>query len=159
MDWLNGPLVWAIDAWHQPMYLFPRGCPRILYWPLATTTAEDRRAYTATTACRMVACIEAGWLERLVRTVLHRYALPAESFECLDDAGMWVARDAVSPDGVTAIDDLAAALSAADVELRVVPSLEPLKALWRTSLHVSGIRLRNMRTAWSRAASPADVSA
>lgn len=24
MDWLNGPLVWAIDDWHQPMYLFPR---------------------------------------------------------------------------------------------------------------------------------------
>ena len=28
-DWLNGPLVWAIDEWHQPMYLFPRDCPRI----------------------------------------------------------------------------------------------------------------------------------
>jgi hypothetical protein len=42
MDWLNGPLVWAIDAWHQPMYLFPRDCPRILYWPLATTNAADR---------------------------------------------------------------------------------------------------------------------
>jgi hypothetical protein len=22
-EWPNGPLVWAIDAWHQPMYLFP----------------------------------------------------------------------------------------------------------------------------------------
>jgi hypothetical protein len=34
----------------------------------------------------------------------------------------------------------------ANVELRIVPTLEPLKALWSTALHVSGIRLRNMRT-------------
>ncbi|MGO7421998.1 DUF6886 family protein, partial [Rhizobium ruizarguesonis] len=29
------------------------------------------------------------------------------------------------------------------VELRVVDTLTPLKGLWGTSLHVSGIRLRN----------------
>ena len=23
-EWLNGPLVWAIDEAHQPLYLFPR---------------------------------------------------------------------------------------------------------------------------------------
>ena len=23
LEWLNGPLVWAIDEWHQPMYMFP----------------------------------------------------------------------------------------------------------------------------------------
>lgn len=41
-EWLNGPLVWAIDDWHAPMYLFPRDCPRILIWPLPETTEEDR---------------------------------------------------------------------------------------------------------------------
>ena len=53
-------------------------------------------------------------------------------------------RAAVMPGRVTAIRDLATALADADVELRVLPSLEPLIALWRTSLHDSGIRLRNM---------------
>jgi hypothetical protein len=43
--WLNGPLVWAIDAWHQPMYLFPRHCPRTLFWFVATTTDADRAQY------------------------------------------------------------------------------------------------------------------
>ena len=40
-DWLNGPLVWAIDEPHQPMYLFPRDCPRILLWPRETSSAGD----------------------------------------------------------------------------------------------------------------------
>ena len=26
-EWLNSPLVWAIDAWHAPCYLFPPGLP------------------------------------------------------------------------------------------------------------------------------------
>src|SRR5689334_11158066 len=77
MDWLNGPLVWAIDDWHQPMYLFPRDCPRILLWPTAATTPEDRRAHW-TTSCRMIAYIEWGWLARLARAVLYRYTLPSE---------------------------------------------------------------------------------
>lgn len=34
------------------------------------------------------------------------------------------------------------------VELRVVDSLRPLKGLWTTGLHVSGIRLRYARD-WS----------
>lgn len=29
-EWLNGPLVWAIDEDHQRLYLFPRECPRIV---------------------------------------------------------------------------------------------------------------------------------
>jgi hypothetical protein len=53
-EWLNGPLVWAIDEWHQPMYLFPRDCPRILIWPTERTTAEDRRRYWGAGSARMI---------------------------------------------------------------------------------------------------------
>src|SRR5579875_2634220 len=73
MDWLNGPLVWAIDDWHEPMYLFPRDCPRILVWPVETTTDQDRRTYRTASACRMMAFIEWGWLDRLTSAVLYRY--------------------------------------------------------------------------------------
>lgn len=151
-EWLSGPLVWAIDAWHQPMYLFPRDCPRILLWPRAGTSSEDLRIYWGDRSCRMVAHIESAWFEALSRAALYRYEFPIHAFESLDDAGMWVARAAVEPTGVERIDDLAGALLECEVELRVLPSLAPLKDLWSTSLHVSGIRLRNIK-GWSNPAS------
>jgi hypothetical protein len=142
-EWLNGPLVWAIDGWHQPMYLFPRDCPRILLWPVADTSADDLKSYWGTRSCRMVAYIESGWFEILSHSALYRYELPPDAFESLGDAGMWAARSAVEPVAVQRIDDLPDTLRAHRVELVVAPSLIPLRKLWSTSLHVSGIRLRN----------------
>ena len=54
-EWLNGPLVWAIDDWHQPLYLFPRECPRILLWPTSRTTKQDRLRWMGDISARMVA--------------------------------------------------------------------------------------------------------
>ena len=142
-EWLNDPLVWAIDDWHAPMYLFPRDCPRVFAWPTDATTAPDRQAFTAITSCRMVAHIEKRWFDRLSRAKLFRYTLPADGFESLDDAGMWVARNAVTPTSVERIEDLPRALERAGVELRILPSLQTLQPLWSTSLHVSAIRMRN----------------
>ncbi|WP_375791607.1 DUF6886 family protein [Paraburkholderia tropica] len=45
-EWLNGPLVWANDAAHSLLYLFPRECPRILLWPTPHTTVEDRKNWS-----------------------------------------------------------------------------------------------------------------
>src|SRR4051812_38036980 len=97
MEWLNGPLVWAIDEPHQPMYLFPRDCPRILVWPTATTSADDRAAWVRSTTARMAAYVEVTWLDRLRTAVVHRYEFGDAGFEDLGDAGMWVSRNAVSP--------------------------------------------------------------
>jgi hypothetical protein len=91
----------------------------------------------------MRAWIERSWLDRLRAAGLWRYELPAEAFESLSDAGMHVARRAVAPIARTRLEDLPAALAAAGVEPEVVDSLLPLKPLWQTSLHTSGIRLRN----------------
>lgn len=44
-DWLNGPLVWAIDEARAFLYLFPRACPRIVIWSTADTSPEDRRQW------------------------------------------------------------------------------------------------------------------
>jgi hypothetical protein len=49
-----------------------------------------------------------------------------------------------------ALDDLPAELAACRVELRVMPSLVPLGGVWATSLHASGIRLRNA-AGWAEA--------
>ena len=149
-EWLNGPLVWAIDEPHRAMYLFPRDCPRILIWPRADTTADDRSRWFGGRNCRMIAHIEWAWLERLRETTLHCYELPTESFVTLNDAGMWVSRHGVTPIGRHAIGNLPEALQAEGVELRIMETLTPLRDVWSTSLHASGIRLRNAR-GWQEA--------
>lgn len=148
MDWLNGPLVWAIDAWHQPLYLFPRDCPRILAWPTGATSAADRARHWPGGATRMLAFVEHGWMERLRTATIRRYALPGATFEPLGDAGMWVSRAAVMPAREETLTGLPDRLREDGVELRAVGDLRPLRRLWHTSLHVSGIRLRNAATGW-----------
>lgn len=147
MEWLNGPLVWAIDAAHSPLYLFPRDCPRIVMWKLNKSSKEDIATYWNDSSKPMVAFFEEAWLDRVDGTRLFRYELPSESFIDLNDAGMHVSKCGVTPLKVDVLDDLIANLKKAGVELRPLPDLSPLKAAWSTSLHVSGVRLRNAR-AW-----------
>jgi hypothetical protein len=142
-EWLNGPLVWAIDELHQPMYLFPRDCPRVLCWPTPTTTLEDYERWWGERSCRMIAHIEWTWLDCLATGSLHRYELPEATFMSLHDAGMWVSRLPLTPIKCETLSDLLAELRGHGVELRIMESLASLKELWNTSLHVSGIRLRN----------------
>lgn len=142
MDWLNGPLVWAIEESVDFMYLFPRDCPRILTWPIeGTTSLEDREAWLGDH--RAAAYIHRDWLERVSTASVYRYDLPAETFEDLQDAGMWVSRTQVDPLQCDCLIDLPAELRQRDVDLLVVDSLLPLRALLDTTLHFSGIRLRN----------------
>jgi len=140
-EWLNGPLVWAIDDDHDFMYLFPRDCPRILIWATPETPEAERRRWLRD--CRAAAYVERRWLERLEGETVHRYELPVADFEDLGDAGMWVARKAVAPLEHVAMSQLDREFAPRGVELRAVDSLRPLKSLWDTGLHVSGIRLRN----------------
>ena len=143
-DWLNGPLVWAIDAWHAPLYYFPRDCPRILLWKTARTTPDDLdRWWRGDRGRRMQAHVEAAWLERLKTTAIYRYVFAADAFEPLQDVGMWVARRAVRPLAVEPVGDLPAALARVYVELHVLADLLPLKGVWESTLHASGVRLRN----------------
>lgn len=144
-DWLNGPLVWAIDEPHQPMYLFPRDCPRILLWQTPQTLEADRAAWWGERTDRMIACVEWAWFERVRTARLFRYDLPPEWFEDLGDAGMWVSRTAVAPTSVEVIDDLVGALERSGTELRFMTSLAPLRTIWSSSVHASGVRLRNAR--------------
>lgn len=144
-DWLNGPLVWAIDEPHQAMYLFPRDCPRILLWATPDSTSKDIEHWWRGSHYKALAYVEKAWLEPLKTTPIYRYELPTESFENLHDAGMWVSKEVVEPLQMDVLNDLVDELEIHDVELRVVQSLVPLKEVWRTSLHASGIRLRNAR--------------
>lgn len=142
-QWLNGPLVWAIDAWHQPLYLFPRDCPRILLWATSQTTDQDRTQYFGSSQARMLAYVESSWVPDIETETLCCYSLPSATFESLEDAGMWVSRFAVEPSARRSLINLPQRLRQAGVEVRVVDSLSPMRDVWATSLHASGIRLRN----------------
>ncbi|HEX4303928.1 MAG TPA: hypothetical protein VHZ78_14110 [Rhizomicrobium sp.] len=143
--WLNGPLVWAIDEAHSFLYFFPRDCPRILIWPTARSTAADRQRWMGETAARAVAYVEASWLDRLKAATVYRYDLPVTGFEDIGDVGMWVSRTAVQPLRIDAFAALDRRLAEADVELRVLEELTPLRDVLDSTLHASGIRLRNAR--------------
>ena len=142
------PLVWAVDEDHAATYLFPRDCPRILLWLTPETTPEDRERWWGNRPdTPFIAHVEWDWYERLRAHVLYQYELPAASFVPLeDDAWMWVSREAVEPLGMTTISDIPAAMAEAGVELRLMRSLAPLWKAWESTVHFSGIRLRNSRT-------------
>jgi hypothetical protein len=93
----------------------------------------------------MVIAIESAWLERLRATTLYRYEMPAERFESMWHAGgHWVARERIEPLGVEPVGDLLAAIAAADVELRITPSLIDLwLRVIESTLEFSGTRLRH----------------
>lgn len=84
-------------------------------------------------------------MDRLQTEVLYRYEFPTPSFQDLDDAGMWISKTEVLPLACKKINDLPSLLSTSNVEVRPLNALTPLRELWQTSLHVSGIRLRNAR--------------
>lgn len=143
---VDEPLVWAIDDEHAPLFFFPRDCPRICWWPLPQSTADDLDRWWGDRNARMVACTEWAWLEPMRSTRIYRYTMPEETFEPLDEPtgpGTRVSRAAVEPLAVEAVGGLFAALRDANVELRLMHRLTPLRGVWDTSLHASGIRLRN----------------
>ena len=144
-EWLNGPLIWAIDEWHQPMYMFPKEYPRILLWRKENTTDRDIKKYFGASTSKMLAYIEKDWAAMLEKGLIHRYELPYHSFISLDDAGMWVSQKTIYPLETLTFLDLPKHLLQSDVELRVIPSLNVLKDAWNNSLHVNGIRLRNSK--------------
>jgi hypothetical protein len=142
-EWLNDPLVWAIEEARQSMYLFPRECPRILLWATPKTTAADVGQWLEGQPARTLAYVERDWLERLQTAKTIRYELPTATFYDTNDAGMWVSLKTVYPLDKVTLTDLPARLAECSTELRVVDSLLPWKDVWSSTVHASGIRLRN----------------
>jgi uncharacterized protein DUF6886 len=137
------PVVWAIDADRLRNYLVPRDCPRVTYYAGRDATPADRDRYLGASAAVMA--IESAWWTRLRDCRLYCYHLPADTFECLDEgAGYFVSRAPVGVQGVEVVEDVIGALLARGVELRLMPTLWPLRdAIVRSSLQYSMIRLRN----------------
>ena len=123
------PAIWAIDSAHAPLYWFPRDCPRVTAWPRPTDDAAVFAEAWATAAPRVHA-IELGWLARMQETTLYRYDFAAADFGPWPDAsGQSIAEREVTPVGVVPLADLLGLHAEAGIELRLVPSLWPLRDL------------------------------
>ncbi|WP_240343631.1 DUF6886 family protein [Erwinia persicina] len=142
-DWLNGALVWATDEQHALLYIFPRECPRIVIWSFSETTPEDWLRWSGDCTKNAIAFIEQSWEDRFNSGSVYRYELPVSSFEEVGELGMWVSRTSVTPLGVTRLSNLPGELQLRNIGLRVMERLVPLKNIWMSSVHASGVRLRN----------------
>ena len=141
-------LVWAVDGPHCHLYYFPRDCPRVIISTSPRTSAEDAETFFGHTTATVIAAIESRWLERMRTTTVYRYTLPSEGFVLRDEpAGYWVSGQEVRTVEVEPIPDLMAALINASVELRVMPSLVPMRdAVIASTVEFGIIRWRNAVT-------------
>ena len=140
-------MVWAIDRAHLHNYLLPRDCPRVTFYVTADSDPADVTRLLGTTAARHVIAIESAWLAAVRATTLWLYEFPREPFELIDPiAATYVSRQPVRPLAVRRVDDLLGELTRRGVELRVTPSLWPLRdAVLASSLAFSFIRMGNAR--------------
>jgi hypothetical protein len=139
----SDPVVWAVEDEKVRNYLVPRDCPRVTYYAGAETAPEDRARFLGTSAA--VVAIEARWWNRIRSFTLHRYRLPSDTFECIDEcAGYFVSREPVRPLSVDIIEDPISEMLDRGVELRLLPTLVPLRDLIIAStLQFSIIRMRD----------------
>lgn len=142
-EYCSDVVVWAIEGRRLCNYLVPRECPRVTYYAGNDSTAADVERLLGSSPA--VVAIETGWLERARSTRLYCYHMPPETFECLDAcAGYFVSRVPVVPSRIEAFDEPLAELVKRGVELRVVPSLWPLRdTVVESTLQFSLIRMRN----------------
>jgi len=138
-------VVWAIAERLLHNYLLPRECPRVTFYALPTSDPADVIGLMGQTAARYIVAIESEWLPAVRETIVYLYEFSPDGFEEHDrGAGYYVRESAVTPLSVRRVDDLLGELVSRDVELRVTPSLWPLRdAVLASSLQFSFIRMRN----------------
>lgn len=144
------PAVWAVNQHFLPLFMLSRDCPRVTFWPISTTTAQDKDRYWEAVSSDFVIVVEWGWLDRILATTLHRYTFDSEFFELedpLDSAGyhgVYISRHTVSKESVESIHQPLHELSTMNVEVRFCDRLFPLHtALHSSTMHVSSMRMRN----------------
>ncbi len=142
---LPDPVVWAIGRRLLHNYLFPRDCPRVTFYATPDSDAADVERFFGQTTARSIVAIDSGWLDRVRNGSLYCYELPADTFTLIDEgADYYISREAVTPLSMRVIDDLLGELASRDVELRITPSLWPLRdAVLNSTLQFSFIRMRN----------------
>jgi len=140
------PVVWAVEDARLHSFLLPRDCPRVTFYPGPSSDERDVRSLMGPpgSAAKSVVAIESRWVPRVRETSLYLYRMPVVGFELADAmAGYWISTKPVSPLDVMQVRDCMQAIVERNVELRIVPSLWPLRdAVVKSSLSFSCIRMR-----------------
>ena len=121
------PSVWAVDPAHAALYWFPRDCPRVAVW-CNTEDQRERLHRRFVTRSARVQAAPVAWLDPMRRCELFEYRFEPSEFEPWTEAeGQWVAHRRVVPVSVEPVGDLLERQAAADIELRFVTDLAPLR--------------------------------
>ncbi|WP_028548862.1 DUF6886 family protein [Paenibacillus sp. UNC451MF] len=136
--------VWTIDEFHAPHYYFPRDCPRVCIWPYERTSDEDNLRFFGHSAVQRVMVVEAGWLDQIRAARLYRYTFNDKDFEIYDlNAGYYTSVHEVKPVSVEPVGDLLSVICDTGIELRLTPSLMPLReAILQSTVNFSMIRMK-----------------
>jgi hypothetical protein len=139
----KGLMVWAIDYEHLHNYLLPRDCPRVTFYASEKSDPKDVERLMGGTSAKHVVAVEARWLPEIQKQCLYQYEFNSEGFTLVDEvAGYWISSKPVIPVAETKIDNILAALTEHDVELRIMPSLWKLReAVINSTLGYSVIRM------------------
>ncbi|BBH19345.1 hypothetical protein Back11_06900 [Paenibacillus baekrokdamisoli] len=140
-------MIWTIDDFHAPHYFLPRDCPRVCVWPKEDTSEEDLHQFFGHSSTNRLVAIETGWYETVKNTQLYQYTFNSDAFTLYNrDAGYYITKQPVIPLAVEPLDDLLAAMIALGIELRVTPSLIPLRnSILNSTVNFSMIRMRNIK--------------
>lgn len=138
-------VVYAIAESLLHNYFFPRDCPRVTFYAGEETTQADVERFWQVSTAKYIVAIESCWVPQMLTERLYCYEFPNKTFQLTDKcAQYYLSREAVEPIAVTVYDDLFLALSQRDVEVRILPSLWPLRdAVVNSSVNYSIIRMRN----------------
>lgn len=138
-------VVWAVDDDHLVNYLLPRECPRVAFYALPGSSADDiTRFLNGVRDCHVVA-IESAWFERATTSPLWIYEFSPQNFESIDPgAGYFVSTETETAIACQQVDNPFKAILNRRAEVRLVDSLWPLQeAVTKSSLQFSCIRMRN----------------
>lgn len=138
-------VVYAIAESLLHNYLFPRDCPRVTFYAGTETTQADVKRFWQVSTAKYIVAIESCWVPQMLTERLYCYEFPTETFVATDKvARYYLSREVVEPIAVTVYENLLLELAHRDVEVRIVPSLWPLRdAVVNSTVNYSIIRKRN----------------
>lgn len=144
---ITGDVVFAVADEMLHNYLLPRDCPRVCYYAKTDSSQKDINKYIGNTDKKFIINVEERWLERINKTKLYLYEMPAENFELLDKgAGYYVSNESIRPVKIIITNNLPGELMKRNAELRFYPEIKNLAAeVVNSSLQFSIIRLRNAK--------------
>jgi len=145
-------VVWAINKEKLINYIFPRECPRIIYYKDEKTSIKDLSELFSKPSIARVVIVESGWIEKMISSTIYKYVFDSKHFELFDSiAGYYISRKPIKPIDRVEINNLLSELLKENIELKIMDSIIDLVDRVKTStVQYSMIRMRNANISTSQ---------